>query len=175
MSDQLKKIDKQYDHLKLLDLYNSLNMESNQINFTTRGSDDMNDGVGSIFEYHPATEYCWNRIHPHFKGTYLEEVYNDLSGDWMLGRGRFMLMDDNNRALTWHYDTDYRLHIPLMTTEESWFILDDKNLHRMAELGSLYSLEASRYHAALNLSRTNKPRLHIVISAKPLISNTDYK
>ena len=101
-----------------------------------------------------------------FQNTYLEEVYNSLSDNYRLGRARFMRMDKSNRALSYHYDEGIRLHIQIITNPHSWFILQNQTLYHMAEVGRLYILDANQYHSALNLSRENLPRVHIVISAE---------
>lgn len=143
-----------------------LDEDKKQICFSSRGINDMQDGTGSIFDYNPATEWDWDHINPMFQNTYLEEVYNSLSNNYRLGRARFMRMDKSNRALSYHYDEGIRLHIPIITNPHSWFILQNQTLYHMAEVGRLYILDANQYHSALNLSRENLPRVHIVISAE---------
>lgn len=169
---QIKKLDKKYDATKLLDIYESLNSDANQICFTSRGNDDFSDGTGSIFQYTPSTEWDWSHINPLFHGTYLEEVYEDLKQDWKIGRARFMKMDSSNRALSYHYDEGFRLHIPLITCPEARFILEDWTTYYMDEVGGLYVLDANKYHSALNLSRKNDIRIHIVFSAEKKLSET---
>lgn len=163
---QIEKTDKLYDAGKLLDIYQIINSNSNQICFTSRGKDDFDDGIGSIFQYHPSTEWDWDHINPLFNGSYLEEVYEDLKKDWKIGRGRFMKMDSNNKALSYHYDEGYRLHIPLITCNEARFILEGWTIYHMEEVGRLYILDANKYHSAFNLTRKNDPRVHIVFSAE---------
>jgi|TARA_B110000908_G_C10157650_1_gene404422 hypothetical protein len=167
---QIEKLGPKYDHQRLLEIYNSLNNFNKQICITARdnpgsGHNDLIDGVGSIFKYQPAQEWDWNHIHPTFAGTYLEEVYEELSNHYTIGRMRFMVMDSDNRALTYHYDEGIRLHIPLTTNPHCWFIQQDETLYKMDNVGSLYVLDANQHHSALNLSRENIPRIHIVISA----------
>lgn len=163
---QIKKLDKKYNLENLLSIYKKLDTDASQLCFTSRGKDDLLDGIGSIHRYEPATEWDWNYIHPYFKNTYLEEVYEDLKKDWKIGRARFMKMDGKNRALSYHYDSGFRLHIPLITCFEARFILEDWTTYHMAELGRLYVLDANKYHSALNLSRIDEPRVHIVFSAE---------
>lgn len=165
---QLKKTDTRFDVEKLIDIYDMVDEDQPQICFTSRGKSDMQDGVGSIFNYHPATEWDWDHINPLFKGSYLEQVYDTLAKDYKLGRARFMRMDGSNRALSYHYDEGIRLHIPIITNPHAWFVLADETLYSMSDLGRLYILDANDYHSALNLSRENLPRVHIVISASTL-------
>lgn len=165
---QLKKTDIRFDVEKLIDIYDMVDEDQPQICFTSRGKSDNQDGVGSIWDYQPATEWDWDHLDPKFENTYLKEVYDTLSQDYKLGRARFMRMDERNRCLTYHYDEALRLHIPLITNPHAWFILEDELLYSMEDTGALYVLDASKYHSALNLSRSNLPRVHIVISAEPL-------
>ena len=97
---QIEKTFREFDAKKLASIYESLDQTKKQISFSSRGNiTDMQDGVGSIFDYQPAVEWDWDHINPIFKGTYLETVYNTLAKDYKLGRARFMRMDKNNRAL----------------------------------------------------------------------------
>jgi hypothetical protein len=163
---QVEKTDIKFDSHKLLSIYEMLDDSKKQIAFSSRENNkDTQDGVGSIWDYRPATEWDWDHINPLFKGTYLETVYNTLAKDYKLGRARFMRMDKDNRALTYHYDEGIRLHIPVITNPHAWFVLDNQKLYSMDDPGRLYILDANKYHSALNLSRENLPRVHIVISA----------
>ena len=162
---QLEVTDKWFDPNSLLNIYNKINRTEKQLCWTTRGKHDLLDGIGSIFQYQPSEEWDWSEVAPQFKDTLLDVIHKELSVDWKLGRARFMKMDEGNKALSYHYDEGFRLHIPICTTPESWFILEDKQLHSMPELGRLYVLDANKYHSALNLSRQGDPRIHIVISA----------
>jgi hypothetical protein len=165
-SMQIEKTFREFDAKKLASIYESLDQTKKQISFSSRGNiTDMQDGVGSIFDYQPAVEWDWDHINPIFKGTYLETVYNTLAKDYKLGRARFMRMDKNNRALSYHYDEGIRLHIPIMTNPHAWFVLANQTLYNMSDLGTLYILDANEHHSALNLCRQNLPRVHIVISA----------
>jgi hypothetical protein len=164
---QIEKKDILFNNNKLLDIYDMCDQSKKQVSFASRDNiTDMQDGVGSIFNYQPATEWDWDHINPLFKTTYLEEVYDTLAKDYKLGRARFMRMDGNNRALSYHYDEGIRLHIPIITNPHAWFVLADQTLYSMSDVGRLYILDANQYHSALNLSRQNLPRVHIVISAE---------
>ena len=164
---QIEKKDILFNNNKLLDIYDMCDQSKKQVSFASRDNiTDMQDGVGSIFNYQPATEWDWDHINPLFKTTYLEEVYDTLAKDYKLGRARFMRMDGSNRALSYHYDEGIRLHIPIITNPHAWFVLADQTLYSMSDVGRLYILDANQCHSALNLSRQNLPRVHIVISAE---------
>lgn len=165
---QLRKLDNIYDVDKLLLLYEMLDDNSNQIMITSRGSSDLKDGVGSIFNYLPDDEWKWDTIHNAFASTYIEEIYNQLKTEWKIGRVRFMRMHQTNRALSFHYDDSIRLHIPIITNKDSWFMLADNSMHQMDQLGRLYYLDATQNHSALMLSR-REDRVHLVFSVSPKI------
>lgn len=164
---QIELLNKKFDAEKLLDIYESLDNDAYQICFTDRaGKHSLDDGVGSIFDYHPCSEWDWSELNPMFHNTYLEEVYQEIKKDYIIGRARFMTMGPTNRALTYHYDSGHRLHIPIQTNPHAWFIQQDETLYNMDQLGSLYILDAYQYHSALNLDRSGSKRVHLVFSAE---------
>lgn len=164
---QIKKEPYLFEDAKLLDIYESLDTDQKQVCFTDRtGYSSIEDGVGSLFDYHPSNEMDWSKLNPMFRNTYLEEVYSTISEEYWIGRSRFMVMDGSNRALSYHYDDGLRLHIPLQTNPHAWFINAKEELVRMDELGRLYSLDAKQYHSALNLDRNGDKRIHIVFSVE---------
>jgi hypothetical protein len=164
---QIKKEPYLFEDIKLLNIYESLDSDQKQICFTDRPDHhSIEDGTGSLFDYHPCNEMDWTELNPLFHNTYLEEIYNLISEEYVIGRSRFMVMDKTNRALSYHYDDGLRLHIPLQTNPHAWFINAEQELIRMDELGRLYSLDAKQYHSALNLDRNGTPRIHIVFSVE---------
>ena len=98
-----------------------------------------------------------------FKGTVVGYVL--IKKKKHVGRVRFMRMHTSNRALSFHYDDSFRLHIPIITNKDSWFMNEDNSMHQMDKLGHLYYLDATRNHSALMLSR-NEDRVHVVFSVK---------
>lgn len=181
---QIYKTDKTFDSQALLEVYKSLNDSSHQIMITSRGSLDLKEGVGDLRTYLTQEEIAkfkagdnetitrlknfewqWDHLHNIYENTEIEVLYEYLKQHWIVGRGRFMNMDANNKALTFHNDNSIRLHVPIVTNEDSWFMTEDRSMHQMDELGSLYVLDATKKHSALMLSR-DKNRVHIVFSAK---------
>jgi len=168
--NQLIETDIIFDIDKIKDLYNKYSHIGDRFSVTSRGTPDLSDGTLAIQEYPNATEWSWNTLYPEFIGTIIEDIYWTLREEWVLGRGRFMNMSKSNRALSFHYDECYRLHIPVYTNENSWFMLEDKTLHQMPEEGRLYILDANRHHSAMNLDR-EQDRVHLVFSAKRRINS----
>lgn len=163
--EQIYKTNTRFEVDELLKVYKALDNDSNQIMITSRGSSNLKDGIGSIFNYLPDDEWKWDRLHSIFKETVIEDVYEYIKKDWIVGRVRFMRMHTSNRALSFHNDDSFRLHIPIITNKDSWFMNEDNSMHQMDQLGHLYYLDATRNHSALMLSR-NEDRVHIVFSVK---------
>ena len=95
---------------------------------------------------------------PEFKGGYFEEVYNQLTSRFRIGRMR-VLMKDSYNCNSWHRDPEPRLHIPIVTNPGSLFIVNHHCTHLPAD-GSVYFTDTRGYHTALNGGPT--PRVHIV-------------
>lgn len=66
-------------------------------------------------------------------------------------------------CLSYHADyAEMRFHIPLDTSWQAFFVVQDI-VYRMAEVGTLYSLQTNVMHTAVN-SNLTKPRLHFTLS-----------
>lgn len=90
------------------------------------------------------------------------QVYQQSDGGIIINRIRFMNMSPIT-CLSYHVDPDeFRYHIPLITTEDAFFVVEDEVL-RMPELGRLYRLQTNVRHTAINGSM-DKNRLHLVFS-----------
>jgi hypothetical protein len=93
-----------------------------------------------------------------FKGTYFEEVYNELSKKHKLGRVRLLLLEPRN-SLSWHRDPEPRLHIPIMTNPGAHVVIDDRVKHLPAD-GSVWFTDTRNYHTVFNGGEEN--RIHLV-------------
>jgi hypothetical protein len=92
------------------------------------------------------------------KGT--EEVQK-IAKDYSIGPvGRvrlFLLTPGTNYNM--HADEDfYRIHVPLITNDESFLIVDNRLWH--LEVGSIYWVKVRDKHTAMNAGKTN--RIHLV-------------
>ena len=78
-----------------------------------------------------------------------------------IGRARLITLLPK-QCLTYHTDKEstLRFHIPIVTNDNVMYIVDDI-VHRMPDIGQLYTLEVSKKHTVLNASRSM--RLHIVL------------
>ena len=156
--DQIIQLDRYYDADKLLEIYNTTSKEQ-QVSIT--GFDSTTPVMTGTAPENANTAGILLDV---FKGTYLEEVFNDLSKDYTLGRSRFMTMDKRKTAYSYHKDYTKRLHIPLTTNDDAFFILEDYRTEHMPVLGQLYQLDTTRYHSAVNLSKIDNPRIHLVFA-----------
>ena len=95
-----------------------------------------------------------------FKGTYFEEVYNELSKKHKLGRVRLLLLEPRN-SLSWHRDPEPRLHIPIFTNPGAHLCIDDTLKHLPAD-GSVWFTDTRNYHAVFNGGEEN--RIHLVMT-----------
>jgi len=166
----MKKLEKRYDHEKLLSVLHSTNIAANQVHVTSPTGQDYVYPSGDLSNQ-GLDQNAFTVMNEAFVGTYVEEVYNDIAQDYDICRGRFMSLTPVNRAYTYHYDISKRLHIPIITNENCMFLVDDV-VYRMDDLGALYELDTLKKHTALNLS--NQPRLHFVVCLKSNFNMNDY-
>ena len=99
------------------------------------------------------TELC-----PEFKGTYIEEVYNQITKKFKLGRVRF-LMKPPRSCLSWHRDPEMRLHIPIITNVGNIMVIENEAFHMPAN-GDGYVTDNTKYHNFFNGSEID--RVHLV-------------
>ena len=100
----------------------------------------------------------FSEFNPKFKGTYFEEVIDELKKRFPIGRTRVLSKGLYN-CNSWHRDPEPRLHIPITTNPGSLFIVNHHVTHLPAD-GSVYFTDTRGYHTALNGGDTH--RVHIV-------------
>jgi len=93
-----------------------------------------------------------------YDGTYIEDLYNELSKHFILGRTRFMLMK-SKYCYTMHRDATPRFHIPVLTDKDAVMFDNEYTPHKL-NINRLYTIDTTRQHTAANFSR--QERLHIV-------------
>jgi len=179
--EHIKPLDIHYDHKKLLEVKDAFHrafpeFTSHHIHISSK------DGV----TYKPEWKYKegeqkgeqnnlrmgggleqdkWNKLNEFFKGTYLEEVYNDLDDKFNICRGRYMTTDQDRRAYSYHVDLTPRLHIPLKTNEDNIFLVEDV-LYKMQDLGRVYWMDTTKKHTAANFSWEERHHLVFMITMK---------
>lgn len=65
----------------------------------------------------------------------------------------------------YHQDQTPRIHIPLQSNEDCMMIVDDQ-LYRLPADGSVYRVDTTRYHLALNANLEPFYRIHVVGNIK---------
>ena len=154
-----------FDHRQLLIDFNSVEIpkdstyDQNQIAITS--FDGKNVMVDNKFneDYKRIPEIDLNYMNEWFKGKYTEEVINDLNKTYETTKWRFMRLTSERRAYSYHRDETKRLHIPLLTHEDCFFIIDEK-LYKMNQEGKVYEMDTTKKHTALNLGWND--RVHMV-------------
>ena len=103
-------------------------------------------------------EIDFSEFNPKFKGTYFENVHEELTKRFPIGRTRVLAKNQYN-CNSWHRDPEPRLHIPVTTNPGSLFVVNHHVTHLPAD-GSVYFTDTRGYHTALNGGDTS--RVHIV-------------
>ena len=93
-----------------------------------------------------------------FKNTYFNDVYEELSIHYKLGRVRLLLKEPRS-TLSWHRDPEPRLHIPIVTNPGCLMVIDNIAKHMQAD-GSVWITNNTKYHNAFNGGEEN--RIHLV-------------
>lgn len=134
-------------------------------------------GVGSLHIYNPKTnkdelvydEYQWTQYITMFNNTYIQQIIQQIMplaalNNQIITRARIMTLQPKT-CLSYHTDIkkQIRYHIPIQTNNNCMFIINDM-VERMSETGTLYTLDSTKIHTAINASQTQK-RIHLVINA----------
>jgi hypothetical protein len=93
-----------------------------------------------------------------FNHTVWKQVYDQLSARYTLGRVRLMKSKPKS-CLSWHRDSEKRLHIPVITNIGARLVIEDTANHLMAD-GSVYIADTTKYHTAFNAGLD--ARIHFV-------------
>lgn len=84
----------------------------------------------------------------------------ELLEKYNLHRTRLMKMKKKT-CYSYHYDLTPRIHIPLISNNSCMFVIEDK-VYRLPADGSVYLVDTTKYHTALNANREDFYRLHLV-------------
>jgi hypothetical protein len=99
-------------------------------------------------------ELEFNKLNPFFKDTIFETLINKYN----LKRTRLMWVNARS-CYSFHCDPSPRIHIPLITNPECYFLFDPGVMFHLG-LNSIWWVDTTQKHTFLNCS--NKPRLHLV-------------
>jgi len=108
------------------------------------------------------------------ESSFILDLYSDLMPYTYMVINEFQLI--RTRALTlqpktcysYHVDGTQRIHIPITSNENCFMVIDDK-VYRMPADGSIYMVDTTKMHTAINANRNWFNRMHLVgaISYKP--------
>lgn len=93
-------------------------------------------------------------VEPLFELPYL----NSIMKKHRMFYSRLMLVKPKT-CYSYHKDRCKRIHIPLVTNEDAWFVLDKQIFHLPAD-GSVYLVDTTNMHTVVNTSSEN--RTHFV-------------
>ncbi|MDA9373828.1 aspartyl/asparaginyl beta-hydroxylase domain-containing protein [bacterium] len=188
------KLDIDFDYHRLLSEFKSFDIERKLIDNTYQlavqcreGVDtdqQLTDSCGSLVwdwdGYFPEKDYTnsgpkkrdvilaetqFDILCDMFKDTYIGEVVNTLQEQYDVVRGRFMMLG-MKQCLTYHTDNTPRLHIPLVTHESCFMVIDDK-VCRIPYPGT-YKVDTTKKHTALNASKILRTHLVFVLPKPPV-------
>jgi len=118
----------------------------------------MNENYEEIQVERFVNEEAYRVFEPLLMNTYFKNIYDILSEHYKLGRVRILKLDSRS-SLSYHRDPEARLHIPIVTNPGALMIVD-KQVHHMKADGSVYYVNTTKYHTALNGG--SAPRIHLV-------------
>ena len=115
------------------------------------GNNDPFYGIGRLSEVsHREDEF----IVPNFNMEYTNSVLKKLG----MYRSRLMTMRETS-CYSYHKDPTKRIHIPLITNDKCFMVIDDI-VHRYPADGNYYIVDTTKMHTAINGSWED--RVHIV-------------
>lgn len=192
----VEKLDLDFDYERIIKEFRDLEIEKMLVDFDIAGQiaiqcregispdKQLTDSCGSLIydwnDYHPDVDYEnsgpkvrdvilqeteFNLLCDLFKDTYIGEVATTLNEMYGAVRGRFMMLKMKT-CLTYHNDNSQRLHIPLITDENCFMVIDD-NVHRIPYPGT-YKVDTTKKHTALNASKILRTHLVFVLPKPPL-------
>lgn len=93
-------------------------------------------------------------IHPLFNLPYINSIMNE----YVLRYTRLMVLRPKT-CYTYHIDKSKRVHIPLITNKENFFVVSD-TVFRLPADGNVYEVDTTNIHTFVNGSMEN--RIHLV-------------
>ncbi len=109
-------------------------------------------GCGTISKIKPYKETDFTE--PNFDLPYI----NSLIAEFNMFRTRVLILKPKV-CYSIHCDPSKRIHIPVVTNEKCWLIVDKEIMHLPAD-GNYYKIDTTQEHTALNGSWED--RIHIV-------------
>ena len=119
---------------------------------TVEGETDYSYGTGKLTSLNNNKEKDF--IVPLFDIPYTNSIIKDLG----MYRTRVMRMHSKT-CYSYHQDPTMRIHIPLITNDKCFMIIDDEIIRYSAD-GNYYIMDTTKMHTAVNASF--EERIHIV-------------
>lgn len=114
--------------------------------------DPIEPTIGSNYLLADQSEEAFNI--PLFSMPYINSILKEHD----LVRSRVMRMKPKS-CYYWHHDRTKRLHIPVITHEHCFLLLENEKIHLPAD-GRAHVIDTTQNHTALNCSKID--RIHIV-------------
>jgi hypothetical protein len=99
-------------------------------------------------------ELVYTNLNMFFKGT----VFEDVIEQYKLTRTRLMWVDPF-ACYSMHQDTTPRIHIPMITNPECYFVFKNGTIQHMLT-GAVYWVDTTQHHTFMNCSSIS--RLHLI-------------
>jgi len=119
---------------------------------TVEGETDHNYGTGRLTSINKHTEQDF--VIPLWDMPYTNSIIKDLG----MYRTRVMRMYSKT-CYSYHKDPTMRIHIPLITNDKCFMVIDDKVIRYPAD-GNYYLVDTTKMHTAVNSSWED--RIHII-------------
>lgn len=155
----LDKIEINFLKLYYFDIQNSIKWQ----NFTKckqaslQYKDDENPDVSGLGKGN-GTDLMYRNINENYKNT----IFEELIIKYNLTRTRLMLVEPWS-CYSMHRDTTPRIHIPIITNPECYFVFKSGKIEHLSE-GFVYWVDTTKFHTFINCS--DKQRIHLVASVE---------
>ena len=145
---------------ELLECYQQLEPNIVWTEYGTKGKQaglqykDIEDPWTSSVGKSRGNELAYTNLNTFFAGTVFEQLINQ----YQLTRTRLMWLNPMS-CYSMHRDSTPRIHIPLITNPECYFVFKQGIIHHMP-VGAVYRVDTTQFHSFMNCS--NHTRLHLI-------------
>ena len=155
------KILSSIDSVSLLDEYRVLRKDmqwtgmgnkGKQVGLQYRENEDYwTSGVGK----RRGNEFDYFHLNPFFKNTKFESLINEFK----LYRSRLIWLEPYS-CYSMHADSTPRIHVPLVTNKDCYFVFKDTGLINHLPINNIYWVDTTKTHTFINCSEER--RLHFM-------------
>lgn len=140
---------------EILDIIEDLPSDQSQI--MVQGLDDnFNVGTGRIGSLENQNERDYVKLNPLFENTILSSYVKKYNAF----RTRIMIMPEKH-CYSVHMDPTFRIHIPLITSDQAWMVWPYNNTCSRMLAGTVYWVNTKKFHSFFNGAKTK--RIHVVM------------